>query len=174
MPERDDDLVSRYATKVVETLERQRDVADEALLRTIAVELGMTDEQLAAAVGEAEVLLTQAASLRQHGAVDEAVIALERAWALAPMRADVRCALADALFARWRKSKRTDDLAQARQFARATIELQPTNSDALSLLQRIANEEKLAERSSPKGALIAWVVAGVAIAAAVASTLVRC
>lgn len=165
----DEDLASLYATKVVEHLERKPDVVDADLLRTIAKDLGMTDEQLAAAVEQAEALLVAARGLRQHGQVEESVVALERAWALAPMRPDVRFALADALFARWRKSKHRRDLLQAKSFARAAIDLEPTNAEALSLLQRVHNEEKLA-RSSSRAPLIA---AGVAVVVAALLAVLR-
>lgn len=159
-----DDLASLYATKVVELLESEeerRDVVDAELLRTIAKDLGMTDEQLAAAVEQAEALLVEAKRMREHGLVEESVVALERAWALAPMRPDVRLALGDALFARWRRRKRPNDLAQAKAFVRATVDLQPTNAEALSLLQRIHNEEKLAAASN---APVIGVIVGVVMA----------
>jgi tetratricopeptide (TPR) repeat protein len=160
----DDDL-HRFAVRVVELQEQERlrsetAVPDEETLLRVARDLGVTDEQLLKMRDDAKAQKTLAQALRQSGALDDAIGALEDVRVFHPHDLEGQRLLADALYLRSRKTKSEADWQRARALCQGVVATAPADAEARALLLAIHNNPPVA--SAAKGGGIGWaVVAGV-------------
>lgn len=106
-------------------------------MRDIALELGMTEEELLAARAEGEARKERARGLRQQGLLDDAITELEQASAWNPLDVEVMTMLADTLVRRGRKVRSAPDLARARELCLAALKVAPADKEAPAILQVI-------------------------------------
>ena len=153
------DRLHDFARAVVTRQEQHKaEVLDDETMRAVALELGMTEDDLLAARAEGESRKQRARTLRQQGLVDEAVAELESAHAFSPLDLEASTMLADALVKRGRKNDDDGDLQRARAICLAVLQAAPTNRDAASLLNVIRNNPAGEHKRVPAGV---WV--GVAV-----------
>jgi hypothetical protein len=161
-----------FAKAVVARQEKQARDVDEETRRAIALELGMTEEDLLAAAAETEAQKARAKILRRSGLLDDAINSLEAAHAFAPSDLEASFLLADALVARGRKLDDADSLARARDLCLSILEAAPGHTEASSLLRVIHNNPAGQHKRVP---IFVVFLVGVALAVALAtlSLLVR-
>jgi tetratricopeptide (TPR) repeat protein len=157
----DDDL-HRFAVRVVELQEQERQrsetaVPDEETLLRVARDLGVTDEQLLRMRDDAKAKKTLAQALRQSGALDEAIGALEDVRVFHPHDLEGQRLLADALYLRSRKTRSEEDWQRAQALCQGVVSAAPADAEARALLLAIKNNPPSAAASSAGG--IGWVVA---------------
>src|SRR6187549_1703300 len=95
-----DNHLQRFATKVVELQERQKERVDEQMMLDVAKELGMSEEELLKAKEESRQRKTRAQALRSAGNLDQAIEELDFAHAFNPLDVEIMFMLADGLFTR--------------------------------------------------------------------------
>lgn len=134
---------------------------DEATMREIALELGMTEADLLEARAEGSARKERARGLRQNGLLDDAIAELEQASAWNPLDVEVLTLLADTLVRRGRKTRSAVDLSRGRELALAALQAAPANTDAPAILQTI-QMNPVKESSGGFGAIVG--VAGIVLA----------
>jgi tetratricopeptide (TPR) repeat protein len=137
-----DDHLQRFATRVVELQERQEKRSgrvDEELMREVARELGMSDEELARVRDESRARKDRARALRAAGSLEPAIAELEMAWAFNPLDVELAYMLADGLFSRARKTGDAGDRQRARDLCLQVLEAAPAHAEAPALLNAIDN-----------------------------------
>jgi hypothetical protein len=153
-------VVARQAARATTTT-----VEDDALMREVAQELGMSDEELLQARADAEASKQRARAMLRNSAVEEAIAELESTVAFSPHDVDAMYLLAHALYTRWKKSGSDDDLQRSHRYCLSALQGAPGHADAPGLLAALKLAEKAARNKAPgtHGAAM-WI--GVAAAAA--------
>jgi tetratricopeptide (TPR) repeat protein len=151
-----DDHLQRFATKVVELQEKKERRIDEELMRDVARELGMSEEDLLKAKEEGRAHKTRAQSLRAAGNLDAAIDELESAFAFNPLDAEVMYMLADGLFTRSQRTQDDAEWSRAKDLCVQVIEIVPAHKEAPALLNAINNRapEKRSDNAIPTGILV--------------------
>ncbi|MDP2339451.1 MAG: hypothetical protein Q8O67_00725 [Deltaproteobacteria bacterium] len=165
------DRLHDFARAVVVRQQESADDVDEATMREVARELGMSDEDLLKAQAEGQERKRRAQTMRQQGLVDEVVVELEQAHAFNPLDIEATVMLASALVKRGRKTDSEADLERARALCRSALKAAPANTEAASILNVIQNNPAGQSKSLPPFVIVALaVVVGVAglIVAAIA------
>jgi hypothetical protein len=162
------DRLHDFARAVVLRKEQQRtDILDEETLRTVARDLGMTDDELLAARAEGSARIQRARTLRQSGLVDEAIVELESAHAFSPLDLEASTMLADALVHRGRRNDDDADMQRARSICLAVLQAAPGHREAASLLNVVKNNPAGAHARVPAGVVAVGVAVVVAMLLAV-------
>lgn len=139
-----DDHLQRFATRVVELQERKAQRIDEELMREVARDLGMSEEELVRVKEESRAHKQRAQALRSAGNLDQAVDELETAWAFNPLDVEIMYMLADGLFTRSQRTGRDDGDAEwqrAKDLCLRVLEIAPAHSEAPGLLNAIRNKD---------------------------------
>lgn len=113
------------------------DVVDEATMKAIALELGMSEDDILAARAEGQARKERARSLRQRGLIDDAIKELDQASAWSPLDVEVLTMLADCYVRRGRKNKSAPDLEKGRHLALQALKVAPGDREAPQILQVI-------------------------------------
>jgi hypothetical protein len=149
------DRLHDFARAVVTRQEQQKtEVVDEETLRAVALELGMSEDELLAARAEGEARKQRARTLRQQGLVDEAIGELEAAHAFSPADLEASTLLADALVKRGRRNDDAADLQRARALCLAVLQAAPGHTEAAALLNVIRNNPAGEHRRVPVGVTV--------------------
>ena len=148
------DRLHDFARAVVTRQQELQDRVDEATMRAVAADLGMSEEDLLAARAEGQAQKQRATALRQQQLYDEAIAALEQAHAFNPVDLEAALLLADVLIKRGRKNDDAGDLARAKSLCLAVLHDAPANSEAASLLNVIQNNPAGERSRVPAGVLI--------------------
>jgi tetratricopeptide (TPR) repeat protein len=157
------DRLHDFARAVVTRQQQQSEVLDDDVLKAVALELGMTEDDLLKARAEGEARKRRATTLRQQGMLDEAIVELEQAHAFSPQDLDATTMLADVLVKRGRRRDDAADLERARTMLLAVLQAAPANAEAAALLNVIRNNPAGEHRRVPAGVVIGGaIVAGVA------------
>ncbi len=128
-----DDPVREYIDRVLRLQDERRAVTlTQADLEDIAREVGLTDDDLVAVHAEVQAHRARAAGFRRHDLLDDAIIQLREALALAPTDPDIAMELADALV-----SSPSSDPNEARELALKVLDLDPNRDDAFALVAKI-------------------------------------
>ncbi len=155
--------------KAVVARQQEADDVDEATMKAVARDLGMSDDDLLKAQAEGQERKRLAQTLRQQGLIEEVVVELEQAHAFNPLDIEATVMLANALVKRGRKTDSEVDLERARALCRAALKAAPANTEAASILNVIQNNPAGAHKSVPPGLIIGLAVAvgvvGVVVAA---------
>ena len=168
----DDDVVVRYAARIL-ALKAERDAAvDDDELLAIARDLGMSDADLKAVAAAAAAHVVRARGYREHGRLADAIGELEQATALSPRDPVVLFALADALKARFLVDGDTSDAARARVLARACLAVAPDHRPSFAVLNEL-DARRPAKRALPRVAIAAGVGAAVFVAVGAAVFVTR-
>jgi tetratricopeptide (TPR) repeat protein len=162
------DPLHHFAKAVAVRQLEQEDALDEETVRRVALDLGMTEEEILKARAEGENKKQMARTLRSQGLVEEAIAELEQAHAFAPLDVEAMTMLADVLYARSKKTKDESDLERARRLCLAALRAAPSHHDAASLLA-VIKMNPMANTRVDQGAVTGLLIAvGLAIAAVAA------
>src|SRR5688572_23528065 len=105
-----------YVERLLALKSAEDDDLDAAELREIALELGLSEEDLENADAAASKYLKRGQGFAEHDRWDDAIAELTNAMALQPQRPEVLFALADAHAERWRVQRRSADRSAADRF----------------------------------------------------------
>ena len=153
------DRLHDFARAVVARQQEQQDDVDEATMRAVARDLGMSDDDLLRAQAEGQERKRRAQTLAQQGLVDEVIAELEQAHAFNPLDLEAMVLLADALVKRGRKTDNATDLERARGLCKVCLKAAPANTEAASILNVIQNNPVGANKSIPPGLIIGLALA---------------
>lgn len=153
------DRLHDFAKAVVARQQETADDVDEATMRAVARDLGMTDDDLLKAQAEGQERKRRAQTLRQQGLVDEAIVELEQAHGFNPLDIEATVMLADALVKRGRAADSVDDLERAKGLCRVALKAAPANSEAAAILNVIQNNPAGTGKSIPPGLIIGLAIA---------------
>lgn len=146
-------------------------IVDEATMKAIALELGMTEDDILAARAEGQARKERARGLRQRGLIDDAITELEQASAWNPLDVEVLTMLADCYVRRGRKSKSVEDMEKGRQLALQALKVAPADREAPQILQ-VIQMNPVQESTMSVGVFSAIAVVLLAIIAAVVAFFV--
>jgi tetratricopeptide (TPR) repeat protein len=166
------DRLHDFARAVVARQQEQGDTPDEEVMKAVALELGMTEEDLLAARAESAARKKSAHTMRQQGAYDEAIAELEQAHAFAPTDLEATTMLADTLIRRGRKKDDAADLERARGLCLAVLRAAPANTEAATLLNVIKMNPAGEHKRVPGGIVVAVLVAIIVAVAALITFVV--
>jgi tetratricopeptide (TPR) repeat protein len=159
-----DDHLQRFARKVVELQEKRRveteQRVDEELMREVALDLGMSEEELVRIKEESRAHKERARALRSSGNLELALEELETAWTFNPLDVEVMYLLADALFTRSQRKGDDAEWSRARDLCRKVLEAAPAHAEAPALMNAIENK---APEKRPRGVPVG-VVVGIGLA----------
>jgi tetratricopeptide (TPR) repeat protein len=137
----DDDLIRDYIQHVAEVKERHEQGTRHPLtqtdLQTVALEMGLTPEDLARAQQQADQHLIQGQGYLRYGRWTEAIDELEQARCLNPLDLNVLQELARGYGGRFSVDQQERDRQQALSLAKQCLELQPGYLPALQLLHQL-------------------------------------
>jgi tetratricopeptide (TPR) repeat protein len=156
-----EDHLQRFATKVVE-LQEKRERVDEALMISVAKDLGMSEADLIAVKEQSAQHKQRAQALRSAGSLDDAIAELETAWAFNPLDVEIMYMLADGLHTRARRTKDEAEWARAKDLAKQVLEIAPAHKEAPALLTAINNDDP--SKRGDNAAPIAVIIVGVGVA----------
>jgi len=143
----DDELLASW----IEQVGRMPDEAegpDERGYKAVALELGLTEADLARVEAAVEDHLARGRNYLAHGRPGDAVDELNEARALAPWRTDVAHSLAEGYVTRFRASGGVDDRSAAEALIRARLERDPDHQPSYTLLNRL---DRPPEAATPDG-----------------------
>jgi tetratricopeptide (TPR) repeat protein len=156
----------------VRQAEQQSDhVVDEATMKAIALDLGMTEEDILKARAEGQAMKERARGLRQRGLIDDAITELEQASAWNPLDVEILTMLADCYVRRGRKQQSQPDMEKGRQIALQALKVAPGNTEAPQILQ-VIQMNPIEEGGSRFGIIAAVVAVVVGVIAAIVAFFV--
>ncbi|MNS61380.1 hypothetical protein D3C72_944090 [compost metagenome] len=132
-----DDVLQAYLTRILALKDQQPAGLSAGELEAIALELGLSEADLAAGQAEAERYFQRGAGFMRHQRWDDAITELSAAAALAPGRLAVLHALAEAHAARWRAGRDRGDRDRAEALARRCLDLAPDHEASFTLLNAL-------------------------------------
>jgi tetratricopeptide (TPR) repeat protein len=162
MSDRLHDFARAVAVRQAEQ-QQQDHVVDEATMKAIALELGMTEEDILKARAEGQAMKERARGLRQRGLIDDAITELDQASAWNPLDVEILTMLADCYVRRGRKQKSAADLEKGRQIALQALKVAPGNREAPQILQ-VIQMNPVEEGGSGVGVIAAVVAVAVVVA----------
>ncbi len=150
MNENPDEILRAYIEKIL-ALKREREsqALNDDDLKQIALEAGMTDEDLAYAARRMGEHMSRGESFLRYRNWSGAISELEEAEALAPSNATVLAVLANAYLNRLREGGEGSDRENARAAAERCLRIDPTNDMALRVLSTLATPAKSAVATAP-------------------------
>lgn len=149
------DILHNFAKAVVARQSETDDGVDEEIMKAVALDLGMSEEDLLRAQAEGQQRKLRAQTLRKQGLLEEALSELEQAHAFSPLDIEASVLLADALVKRGRKNDSDEDLQRARALCRQALRAAPANTEAAAILNVIQNNPTGAAKTIPPGLVIA-------------------
>ncbi|MCB9552375.1 MAG: hypothetical protein H6705_10925 [Myxococcales bacterium] len=145
----DDDLLATWLGRVAAVTEAEPGLGEDDFHR-IARELGLGPDELARVEAMVAAHLTRGQNYLTHGRPADAVAELTQAQALAPWRADIAEALAEARVALYEKTGDPLDRAAAEDAVRGVLDRAPDHRPAVVLLNRL--DAPPAVRTTPRRA----------------------
>lgn len=139
-----DSIIRSYVERITALEAARRNRLTSADLRDLARDLGMSDDDLAAAESTRRAHIDRAAGHVRYSQWDDAITELREALAYDPLDVDTLHTLALAHQGRWKKSGNQGDREEARAFSRRVLELDPRHDPSFALLGEI-------DRPSPAG-----------------------
>ena len=161
MSDRLHDFARAVAVRQAEQAQQSEHVVDEATMKAIALELGMSEDDILKARAEGQAMKERARGLRQRGLIDDAITELEQASAWNPLDVEILTMLADCYVRRGRKQRSQPDMEKGRQIALQALKVAPGNTDAPQILQ-VVQMNPIEEGGSSVG--IIAVVAAIVLA----------
>ncbi len=137
MPESKRQTVSTYLKRVMALKEERRRTPSEEELKSIAREIGLSDEDLAAIDQAAADHAVRGQGYLDHGRYGDAITELEESVAVAPRRVEWLHALARARAGRWREGREATDRERAEALARECLEIDPRHDASYEVLNEL-------------------------------------
>ena len=151
------DNTQRIIERYLELVQPKRaDEVDQVELQAIARELGVSDEEIAAAEVAAQDHATRGRLHVEHGLHDDAVREFSAAVALRPFDVALHRDLAAALSGRFRATGQRHDAELAKTLARRIIEASPDDREAYVLLEGL---ERLLNQGAKRRRAVAGFIA---------------
>jgi|GEM_PF-2878209 len=141
-----DEQLKRYIGAVDKVRETRAESPDATMRAKIAEELGMSPEDLAAAVAAGEAALARGEGFVARSIWDDAVTSLHEADALLPDDVRVPYALARALWGRYRERRNNADRTRALVECRRSLQLDAHHQGAFALRADIEAADREARR----------------------------
>ncbi len=132
--DRQESTLSTYLKRVMALKDERRQIPSEEELRSIAREIGLSDEDLAAIDQAAEDHAVRGQGFLEHERYGDAITELEEAVAIAPRRLEWQHALARAHLGRWQEQGATANRERAERLARECLEIDPRHSASYEVL----------------------------------------
>lgn len=127
----DQKRLERYIDRVIKLQEERSQRLSEAELESIALDLGLSPEEVAR---EVDAHLQRGRGYMTQRMWDDAIKELREAEALAPGNVEILVTLARAHAERWRATDFPDDKEIARKLAREALDIEPGHGPAFELL----------------------------------------
>ncbi|GAB4395268.1 MAG: hypothetical protein OHK0053_01580 [Microscillaceae bacterium] len=129
-----------YFDKVLDIQQQQQNQAlTEAELKSIALNLGITEADWQAIQKAFEDYRTRALGYLQHQNWQDAIPELEQALTLRPADVPALYGMAQAWYFKWQNSQQQKDAQMAEQYAKKSLQIQPNHPDALRLVSQLKN-----------------------------------
>ena len=142
----DNDLLNNYIGRVMELTSQRNETITKEELHDIALDVGMSEADLAAADKAAESHFVRGKNYLRHKLWDDAIEQLNNALVLAPVRTDVVFSLASAYRGRWDARRKKADGLEAQRLAKRCIELEPHHNESFEMLAELEGAlQELAE-----------------------------
>jgi tetratricopeptide (TPR) repeat protein len=139
--------IEAYIQKVM-SLREQEQVLSTQYLESLAIEVGLDEEDLQRVRSLVEQLYTQALSFIDFGNIEDALKNLEQIVVLAPDHFEAYYLMAICYYEKGKKSTHNHDLNKAKDYLRQCLQMQPTNTRAIALLSNIKAAEKRYQKKS--------------------------
>ncbi len=134
---RQDSTLSTYLKRVMALKEERRRTPSEEELRSIAREIGLSDEDLAAIDQAAEDHAVRGQGFLEHRRYGDAIDELAEAVGVAPRRVEWLHSLARAYLGRWQAGGEPSDRERAEALARECLEIEPHHSASYEVLNEL-------------------------------------
>lgn len=149
MADDDERLLAAWLEQVGRMAGEDEDGPDERGYKAVALELGLTKADLLRVEAAVDAHFARGGNYLRHDRPDDAIAELTRARALAPWRADVQHALAEAHVARFHRDGAGGDRAAAARLIRARLEREPDHQPSYALLNRLDRPPAEAPAEAP-------------------------
>ncbi|MEM7356804.1 MAG: hypothetical protein AAF657_38675, partial [Acidobacteriota bacterium] len=171
MPETNPNVMDAYLQRVMALKEERRAVPSEEELREIALEIGLSEEDLSAVDKAAEDHFVRGKGFLEHQRLDDAITELGEATALAPRRLDWLHTLATAHADRWIARRDFADRDRAEALARECLELDPQHEASFEVLNRLEQQPSLTHAAARSKTLIGAAMSALVLAIVLGGTL---
>lgn len=132
-----EDLMNRYAERLLQLRQELSQTPTPETLRAIALDVGITDTDLAVLHQRAQDHCTRAEGYREFQRWDDAIAELEQAVALEPLNLKAIDELAQTHRQRYFQKRQPRDRQAAEQLARQCLQLDPSYRPALELIDQL-------------------------------------
>jgi tetratricopeptide (TPR) repeat protein len=156
-------VIEDYIQRVSELNQSIRRIPTSEELEKIAVDLGISDEEIRAAQKQSQDNFIRAKSYCSLSHWDDAIAELQEALIFNPGNLEMLTCLATAYMGRWQKLHRPEDEKNIRDTIRKCLTIQPDHEESLFLLSELdrALETKRQQTSILVGASLGIIVAGI-------------
>lgn len=135
--DKQESTLSTYLKQVMALKEERRRTPTEEELRSIAREIGLSDEDLVAIDQAALDHAVRGKGFLEHQRYGDAITELEEAVGVAPRRVEWLHSLAQARLGRWHEKRQPADLERAEVLARECLELDPHHAASYEVLNAL-------------------------------------
>ncbi|MEH0156034.1 hypothetical protein V6R21_17940 [Limibacter armeniacum] len=150
--------LERYLQKICDIQNNQQENLNNADLKQLAFEIGMTDQDWQHIQHTFDAHLTRGIGYYKYKNWDDAVEELEQAAAINPFHEQTLFTLASSFACRYHEHERSVDKSMAKYYAKQCLEIYPANEQALQLISALRKEDvqrRLTERESLRTLLVA-------------------
>ena len=141
--------LATYIQRVLALKEERAAALSEEELREVALEIGLTETDLAAVEAAAADHQLRGQGFLEHRRWDDAIRELEEAVAVSPNQVDRLHALAGAYSGRWQEGRDPDDRSRAELVARQCLELDPRHEASIEVLNDLDRSPAVTSTSHP-------------------------
>ena len=160
MPFDDEQILHDYIARLLAMQDEREEWLGESDLKTVARDLGLSDEDLARLDAVTEGHRQRGKNFGRHGAWDEAISEFRQATVLDPFDVPLLYELAVAHASRWEEAEDLEDRTAAERYARRCIELDPNHQASYELLTALKKPmERPAKPANVRSALLFRIVA---------------
>lgn len=151
-----DDILEKYIGHILSIEDKAEDFTSEEL-KSVAKELGISDDQLARLEKKVELQIERGVGFIDHECWDEAISELDEAYSFSPLNAKIIYLLALSYKGRYFFNNENIDREKAENFAKKCIKLDSGYSDAYKILNSL-NKRETSKKPLPVTTLIAVVI----------------
>ena len=133
----DESILQDYIARLLSMQDERDEWLGEDDLKTVARDLGLSDEDLARIEATTEAHRQRGQHFSQHDAWDDAIAEYRQAVVLDPFDVPLVHALAVAHASRWEETRDPEDRETAERYTRRCIELDPNHQPSYEILQEL-------------------------------------
>ena len=146
-------LVKTYIGRILSLQQQKKDQLQQAELKDVARELGLSESEIAEVEKEASDHFERGQGFVRYARWDDAITELKEALSFSPLRVDVLHELASAYQSRYKEKQQKADREEARRLAKQTLELNPKHEPSFALLNALDQKPAASSTSSLGSAL---------------------